>query len=306
MTPVATLDHVVKRYGGVTALDRVGLDLEAGSVVALVGHNGAGKTTVLKLILGLIRPTGGTVRVLGGDPAGGKGAAIRRRIGFLPETASFHAAMTGRELLSFYAGLKGAAPAQAAGILSHVGLDHAADRRVGTYSKGMRQRLALAQALLGDPELLLFDEPTSGLDPNSRLQMYETIDALKARGKAVLVSTHALTEIEAHADKVVLIHGGRVLAAGTLADLRDGARLPTLARLRLRAGKSVAGIAVPDSGIRVSQEADRATITVPPGDLPAFLDVLTEMRPWLEEVEITPPTLDRLYQHLLANGGGQP
>jgi len=303
MKTVAALDQVVMRYGRVTALDRVSFGLEAGSVVALVGHNGAGKTTVLKLVLGLIQPTEGIVRVLGGDPAGGKGAAIRKRIGFLPETTSFHAAMTGRELLAFYAGLKGAVSAQAADILSHVGLDHAADRRVGTYSKGMRQRLGMAQALLGDPELVLLDEPTSGLDPNSRLQVYQTIEALKARGKSILVSTHALTEIEAHADKVVLIHEGRVLAAGTLQGLRDGARLPTVARLTVREGWEAEGLTAAGTGIHLDRQADKVTVAVPQGGMSAFLDMLARMRPWVAEVEIAPPTLDRLYQHLLAEAG---
>lgn len=303
MNTVAALDQVVMRYGRVTALDKVSFGLEAGSVVALVGHNGAGKTTLLKLVLGLIRPTGGAVRVLGADPAGSKGATLRKTIGFLPETASFHPAMTGRELLGFYAGLKDVAAVQLDHLLSQVGLDHASDRRVGAYSKGMRQRLGMAQALLGDPELVLLDEPTSGLDPNSRLQVYQTIDALRARGKSILVSTHALAEIEAHADKVVLIHEGRVLAAGTLKDLRDGASLPTEVRLTVSDGWEADSLTAPGAGIRLDRKGGKVTATVPQGGMPAFLDMLAEKRAAVGDLEIAPPTLDRLYQHLLARAG---
>src|SRR5690606_11788785 len=163
---------------------------------ALVGHNGAGKTTLIKLLLGLIRPSEGSVRIAGIDPAGNRGAEARRAIGFLPESVAFHGAMTGNELIAFYARLKGAPCSRNAGLVAgyarvmgepcsrsaglrgRVGMARAANRRVATYSKGMRQRLGIAQALIGEPRLMLFDEPTSGLDPASRTEVYRMIDAL--------------------------------------------------------------------------------------------------------------------------------
>jgi energy-coupling factor transporter ATP-binding protein EcfA2 len=160
-------------------------ELHPGEATALVGHNGAGKTTLIKLLLGLVRPSQGSVSVLGVDPAGRQGAEARRALGFLPENVAFHGAMTGTELMNFYARLKGQPVSRNRDLLARVGLAEAADRRVSTYSKGMRQRLGLAQTLIGDPRLLLLDEPTSGLDPASRAEVFDMIDRLRADGATI-------------------------------------------------------------------------------------------------------------------------
>ena len=181
MTPTVSITGVVKNYRAVRALRDVSFDLVPGRLSALVGHNGAGKTTLIKLMLGLIRADHGTIRVLNEDPAAGEFSA-RRLLGYLPENVAFNAALTGRETLAFYARLKQINPASAWPLLDRVGLMHAADRRVGTYSKGMRQRLGLAQALLGRPRVLLLDEPTTGLDPALRQTFYEILDELRDDG----------------------------------------------------------------------------------------------------------------------------
>ena len=161
---VISVTSVVKNYGDKTVLRDVDLSVRSGERMVLIGHNGAGKTTLMKLMLGLTQPAAGQVRVLGNNPL--TAAAVQRRgIGYLPESVAFHSAMKGREVLAFYARLKGVAAAECHSIMVQVGLDQAADRRVSTYSKGMRQRLGLAQAMLGSPRLLFLDEPTSGLDP---------------------------------------------------------------------------------------------------------------------------------------------
>ena len=229
MTATVELDHVVKRYGKVQAVRDVSFDLPEGETIALVGHNGAGKTTLLKLMLGLIRPTGGRIRVLGDDPSAGEFAA-RRRLGYLPESVSFNTGLTGRETLAFYARLKREPLRDALVLLERVGLTHAADRRVGTYSKGMRQRLGLAQALLGAPRVLLLDEPTTGLDPALRQSFYEIVQDLSTGGSTVLLSSHALTELEERAGRVIIMNQGVKVADGTLDDLRRVARLPTRIR----------------------------------------------------------------------------
>ncbi|MEX0758853.1 MAG: ABC transporter ATP-binding protein, partial [Tistlia sp.] len=234
MNAIVTLERVTKRYGRLTALEDASLALEAGEVVALVGHNGAGKTTLMKLILGVIRPSAGRLRIFGEDPAGRHGARVRRRLGFLPESVAFNGAMTGAELLDFYARLKRAPLDANPELLRRVGIAEAAHRRVGTYSKGMRQRLALAQALIGSPGLLLLDEPTSGLDPDSRREVFETIDRLRGQGVTILISTHALTEVEPHADRIALVDRGRLLAVGDMASLRRKVPLPLTVRLRVR------------------------------------------------------------------------
>jgi Cu-processing system ATP-binding protein len=149
MTETIALSGVTKRYGPIIAVRDLDLTLDAGEVVALVGHNGAGKTTQIKMMLGLARPTAGAVRLLGADPTGDPG--VRAAVGYLPESVSFHLALTGRETLAFYARLKGVPLAALGRAFAAVGLDGAEDRAVGAYSKGMRQRLGLAQALLGHP-----------------------------------------------------------------------------------------------------------------------------------------------------------
>ena len=180
MTVTVAVNGVEKSYGAVKALRNVSFDLGPGRLSALVGHNGAGKTTLIKLMLGLIHAERGAVRVLDEDPAAGEFSA-RRQLGYLPENVAFNAALTGRETLAFYARLKQIKPASAWPLLDRVGLMHAADRRVGTYSKGMRQRLGLAQALLGRPRVLLLDEPTTGLDPALRQTFYEILERIARR-----------------------------------------------------------------------------------------------------------------------------
>ncbi|SMF21604.1 Cu-processing system ATP-binding protein [Tistlia consotensis] len=301
MSAIVTLDHLTKRYGRLTALDDATLSLSAGETVALVGHNGAGKTTLMKLILGVIRPSAGRVRILGEDPAGRHGAQVRRRLGFLPESVAFHGAMTGSELLAFYARLKRAPLAANAGLLRRVGLAEAAGRRVGTYSKGMRQRLALAQALIGAPGILLLDEPTSGLDPDSRREVYQTIDRLRGEGVSILVSTHALAEVEPHVDRVALVHRGRLLAVGDMAELRRRVQLPLRVRLKVpfcttgRVLERLSGYAEP-----LARSERHLELAVAAADRAALIHDLDRLRDLVEEVEIQSPGLDALYRHLTA------
>jgi Cu-processing system ATP-binding protein len=209
----------------------VDLDVCSGEHMVLIGHNGAGKTTLMKLMLGLTHPTSGQVNVLGSDPARAA-AEHRRAIGYLPESVAFHSAMKGREVLAFYARLKGVSEAECHSILDQVGLDQAADRRVSTYSKGMRQRLGLAQAMLGNPRLLFLDEPTSGLDPSLRRQFYALIDTLSLSGTTSLTSSHSLNEVEARADRIAIMKNGVIVACGTLAELSLQTDLPLVVRLR--------------------------------------------------------------------------
>ena len=226
MRDLVVLEAVTKRYGALTAVENVDLALRAGETVALVGHNGAGKTTLVKLILGLISPSSGQVNLFGSDPASRHGAGLREGLGFLPENVAFHGAMAGRELLSFYARLKRQGRTEVDSLLDRVGLAEAAGRRVSTYSKGMRQRLGLAQALIGSSEMLLLDEPTSGLDPASRAAFYRTVDELRSEGATTLISTHSLAEIEGHADRIAVMPRGPLIALGSLDELRRAAALP--------------------------------------------------------------------------------
>jgi ABC-2 type transport system ATP-binding protein len=201
-----------KRYGPKLAVADLSLSVGRGEVFGFLGPNGAGKTTSLKMLLGLVEPSAGTARVLGA-PLGDR--PTRARVGFLPEHFRFHEWLTGRELLRFHGRLYGLAgptlTARTEDLLARVDLLEAADRALRTYSKGMLQRVGLAQALLNEPALVFLDEPTSGLDPLGRLLVRDVIRSLKARGTAVFLNSHLLGEIEATCDRVVFLKAGRTV-----------------------------------------------------------------------------------------------
>jgi Cu-processing system ATP-binding protein len=304
MTAIAQWSSVTKQYGKVAAVTDVSLELHPGEATALVGHNGAGKTTLIKLLLGLIRPSEGSVSVLGADPAGREGAEARRAVGFLPENVAFHGAMTGAELMAFYARLKGQSVSRNHDLLALVGLAEAAKRRVSTYSKGMRQRLGLAQTLIGEPRLLLLDEPTSGLDPASRAEFYDMVERFRAEGATVLVSTHALAEIGNRVDRVAVIHRGGLLAAGSLAELRRGTAADVTLSLRVRPCTTRTVLERLPSDVRCIGRAEaRLDLAIPADSKMAVLHALAGLRE-VEDVEMRTAGLEDLYRKLVADKEG--
>lgn len=228
--------HVSRRFGEVQALAGVDLRVAQGEVLGLIGHNGAGKSTLIKLMLGLLRPDGGEIRIAGLPLHGPAQRTLRRQIAYLPENIVFYDNLSGLETLQFFADLKGVARQQCAALLDQVGLTHAARRAVRGYSKGMRQRLGFAQALLGDPTLLFLDEPTTGLDPEGIRKFYEIVGTLKTRGMTVILSSHNLAQIEDRVDRLALLRQGRLKATGTVRELRAGLDLPLVVSLKPRAG----------------------------------------------------------------------
>ena len=221
------IEGVSQYYGTLPVLHELNLCLGEGEVLGLFGHNGAGKTTTMKLILGLLQASQGRVQVLGRHP---NDVAVRRQLGYLPENVSFYAQLSGRETLRHFARLKGAAPSQVDELLEQVGLVDAMERRVKTYSKGMRQRLGLAQALLGAPRLLLLDEPTVGLDPIATQDLYQLVDRLRQQGTSIILCSHVLPGVEAHINRAAILAHGRLQAIGSLACLRADAGLPAVIR----------------------------------------------------------------------------
>ncbi len=214
--------------GGTTALRGVDLRVEAGAAFGLIGPNGAGKTTFVKALLGVVRPTAGRISLLGGDP---DDPAVRRRVGYLPERLALPPAWTPVEALESVARLKRLGPARAevARRLEEVGLAEVAARRVGTFSKGMKQRVGLACALLGSPDLLVLDEPTDGLDPLARVEVRNLLAREVERGATLLLNSHLLAETERVCGRIGILVEGQVVREGALSDLR--AALP---RWRLR------------------------------------------------------------------------
>jgi ABC-2 type transport system ATP-binding protein len=216
--PALAATAVSKRYGATQALHGVDLEVREGELLGLLGPNGAGKSTLVKIACGLVRPSGGEVRVCGA-PAGS--ADARRELGYLAELFRFPGWATATELLELHQRLAGSdgGSAERAELLELVGLADARDRRIETMSKGMQQRLGIAQALVGHPRLLLLDEPTSALDPAGRRTVRALLEELRRRGVAVLLNTHLLSEVERVCDRVAIIDHGRLVAAGTPEEL---------------------------------------------------------------------------------------
>ncbi len=209
------------RRTGQEALRGVDLIVPEGSAFGLIGPNGAGKTTFIKALLGIVQPTEGTLRVLGGSP---EDTRVRARIGYLPERLHLPGSWNAVAFLATVAKLKGLAPDAAAHrrLLERVGLAEAAERRIGGYSKGMRQRLGLAAALMGSPSLLILDEPTDGIDPMGRMEVRRILQEEVQRGTTLFLNSHLLAETERVCDRVAILAEGRVLREGRLEDLARG------------------------------------------------------------------------------------
>ena len=297
MTPTLTLQCLTKTYGAQRALSEVSLTVAPGERVALLGHNGAGKSTMMKIILGLIPYDSGELEVAGAAPGA---AEARRHVAYLPENAAFHPALTGLEQIRYYLSLRGENPSLAPGLLQRVGLGHAATRRIGTYSKGMRQRVGLAQTLIGKPRRLVLDEPTSGLDPVSRRDFYALLDGLAADGASILLSSHALTEVEARTDRIVILSDGHLVAEGSLSDLRRRAALPISFHVTPHQGAlAEVSLALPEATV----SAGILTLTCPQDQKLGLLTRISQLGSKVADIDIQPPSLEDIYSHFSKRSG---
>jgi len=217
--PAIQLDGVAKQFDGVTAVDDLSLTVPEGEVFGFLGPNGAGKSKTINMLLDFVRPTAGTVSVLGMD-AQARSVAVRERAGVLPEGFSVYNRLTGRQHIEFAIESKGV-DADPDAVLERVGLDGDGDRKAGGYSKGMGQRLALGMALVGDPDLLILDEPSSGLDPAGAKEMREIVREEADRGATVFFSSHVLGQVEAVCDTVGILREGRLVAKDSVEELRE-------------------------------------------------------------------------------------
>jgi ABC-2 type transport system ATP-binding protein len=276
MGPAIETVELVKRYGRTTALAGLSMRVERGEVFGFLGPNGAGKTTAIKLLLGLARATSGSGTLLGA-PLGDR--AVRRSIGYLPELFRYQSWLRAGEVLALHCELAGIAradrDAEIANALQEVGLTDRVEDQLGTFSKGMQQRLGLATALLGHPDLVLLDEPTSALDPVGRADVRRIIRAARDRGTTVFLNSHLLSEVELVCDRVAILDAGRVVMAGTLEELLGGESV------RIRA-----------TGL---DQASRAAL--------ARFGPLTDDGAWLSISPIAPSRIPELVAAIVAAGG---
>ena len=312
--PVVELQGVTKRFGRHEVLKGVDLSVHPAEHLALVANNGQGKTTLIRLILGLLPPDEGSIRI-GGELVGfPRATAHKQLVGYLPETITFYPHITGLKTLRFLGRLKGEARGQAlereiGSLLERVGLRDAADERVGRYSKGMRQRLGLAQALLGKPRLLLLDEPTNGLDPDGVHEFYNILESLQADGVSIVMASHLLAEVEPRLDRLAVLRGGRVERLGTIDDLAAQAGLPSTIRFSLRHPE--AGLPESLAALTPSPTPNGTPhsflITVPRADKHRLLEAVVRHAAELETLVVRDPGLEELFRSIvntpLAPGG---
>ena len=302
--PAVAVSSLTRSYGEVLAVDDISFTVERGEVFALLGPNGAGKSTTLEILEGHRHRDAGTVEVLGRDPADGD-REFRDRIGIVLQEVGIERELTVREVLEHY----GACYTRRLGVddvLDLVGLDGLGDRRTHRMSGGQKRRIDLATGLIGDPDLLFLDEPTTGFDPSARRQAWEMVDGLRSLGKTILLTSHYMDEVEALADRVLVIADGRVVATGTPDELRGGAGSDTLIRIRFPAEASgtVDGL--------LSALAGRASVRngvlevrtpAPTADLHHLTTWALERSLELDGLEVNRPTLEDVYLDLIGHGG---
>ena len=298
-----SLRGVAKHYGAVRAVDGVDLDIGHGEVFGLIGHNGAGKSTLFKMMLGLVAPTAGDVRVLGCPVAGVQAREVRRCIGYLPENVVLYDNLSGLETLRFMAQLKGVPASACEPALERVGLaDAAAKRPVREYSKGMRQRLGFAQALLGRPRVLFLDEPTTGLDPDAIHAFYATLAELRAQGVTMVLSSHILAELQQRVDRLAILAFGKVQAVGSVQGLRERAALP----LRLELHSTESGAVVVRSVLasmpvaNADWDGHRVVAHFPREAKMALLAAVSGLGSAVVDLQIHEPTLEDVFFGLAA------
>ena len=295
-TPAVKTVELSKRFGKTVALAGLSMTVPRGEVFGFLGPNGAGKTTAVKVLLGLLAPTSGEGWLLG-RPVGDLGT--RRRIGYLPELFRYQGWLSAAEVLALHCELaplpRSSWKDEIATVLETVGLTNRAGDRVGTFSKGMQQRLGLGAALLGEPELVFLDEPTSALDPVGRHDVREIIRGLSARGTAVFLNSHLLSEVEQVCDRVAVVDHGRVIAEGTMDELLGG----TAVRVRVTGLAQAEKNKLSDFG-RIDDEGDQLTFNnLDPERVPQLVAAIVDMGGRVYEVTPRHQTLEDRFLQLL-------
>ena len=284
-TAAVSVASVGLRFGDFTALEDININIFKGQTLALLGHNGAGKSSLIKLILGLIKPTSGQLTL--------HKASTQQEVnlGYLPEDVSFYDKLTGLEVLSYFAALKGISSTRVQQLIAEFELEYAQHKALKTYSKGMKQRLGVAQAILSQPDILLLDEPTVGLDPQASQFLYQKIDSLKQQGCAVIVCTHELSIVEKHLDRALLLAHGRRVGSGTLDELRQASGLKSQIRL-------VNHGAMVDSDRYLQSFSQEQKLLVSTDERRALVEYLVQQK-HCSDFSIIEPSLESIYHHCM-------
>lgn len=301
------LDGVSKRYGAVTALDDLSLTVDEGEVFGFLGPNGAGKSTAINVLLDFVQPDAGEVRLLGDPIRREESAPIRDRVGVLPEGFGVYGRLSGRKHLEFAVDSK-AADQDPDELLERVGLTGDGGRPAGDYSRGMQQRLVLAMALVGEPDLLVLDEPSTGLDPNGARRMREVVREEAARGATVFFSSHILGQVEAVCDRVGIIRDGEMIAVDSVAGLREASGAESVLEVAVGGDPSAAALdAVRELGgvSEVRAAGDQVTVTLG-GDVrkTAVLDALESAGVEVADFETRETSLEDLFTAYTGSGSG--
>jgi Cu-processing system ATP-binding protein len=291
------LADVSKYYGEIKAVDSVSLELREGEVLGLVGPNGSGKSTLLRIILGIAKPTSGKVLLNGEELSEKRWKDFKRSVGYMPERISFYDNLTGRETLQLFSRIKGCRLSETHDIVQRVLSNEALHRRVGGYSKGMRQRLNLSQALLNDPGFLILDEPTSGLDPLGAKEFYTMLDEIKSRKKlTVILSSHMLAEIEDEIDRVAVIKNGLLKAVGSLDELYMGLKLPLKISIAVKGRDTdVAELLKREGATDVIYKDGYLIASVPRDNKMKVLSAILEKQDYFTDFSFREPNLEEVF-----------
>lgn len=299
-----------KQFHEFLAVDGVNLSVQSGQILALLGQNGAGKTTTVRMLTALLKPSRGSARVAGYDVAK-NGPDVRASVGVLTEHHGLYMRMTAYEYMDFFGKVYNLAPSLRRSrmdtLLEYFGLAEAANRRIGEYSKGMRQKLALARAMIHEPNVLLLDEPTSAMDPESARLVRDEIARLKSAQRTIMLCSHNLTEVELLADKIAIIYRGKILIQGTLDELKHGVLGSSEYVINFAGAWEADGFEMP-KGVELLSKTPtslRVRVKAPKESNPQLLQMLASMSAPLLSFQEETRTLEQVYLKVMANAKGK-
>ncbi len=294
---ILTLENVSKSYEQIDALNAVSLDVKEGEVLALVGPNGSGKSTMLKIMLGIIRPTSGKVLINGEELSGNGWKEFKKAVGYMPERVSFYDNLTGKETLKLFARVKGGQLSNIKDIINRLLSEDVLQRKVGGYSKGMRQRLNLAQALLNEPGFLVLDEPTSGLDPVGTKEFYDILDEVKERKKlTAILSSHILAEIEDKTDRVAVMKNGSLKAVGRVEELCEGMNIPLRLYITIkRKDEFLEEVLVNEGAVDLGYKNGYLLASIPRDNKLELISAIMREKDRFTDISIREPSLEEVF-----------